>query len=88
MSTQPSVMSITDAQWDLVLRYLALFLEGMPEVVVEADEPTMEVVQNVGGPRKYILWSFGNFLEQVVPDHGEPLDQAELERARALLPTW
>lgn len=92
MSTRPSIMTITDAQWDLVLRYLALFLEGMPEVVIDEAclrDPTHgEVVRNVGGAHTYILWSFGNFLEQVVPERGEPLDRDELERARMLLPTW
>lgn len=84
-------MTITDAQWDVVLHYLALFLEGMPEVTIDRrclDDLAYEVVENVGGAHTYIVWSFGNFLEQVVPEYGEQLDVEELERARTLLPTW
>lgn len=60
----------TDKQCDKAMELLEAFLEGMPELTVDAIKNPQErkIVDECydGDVSKYILESFGNFLDQVI----------------------
>jgi len=60
----------TDKQCDKAQELLEVFLEGMPELTVDSIKNPNErkIIDDCygGDVRKYILESFGNFLDQVI----------------------